>query len=249
MQHRGTDSPPHAWAGSPSLLSVFCQGPAFLRKQSLTSPPPIHVQASPRDTLAWDKARGRNNSLSFLNCVPAQQRVQHRVHSFANVLDEQGVPFRDGLLDDVQVAMGTAQKPVHNSGPREGALPAPEVDGERSPRSQQLILSCKGSEAFCLCDPVGLREVERGAPRRLQSCTHSCPNLVCDPTAWKARQGYSPASQLRGEHTPHEGPENRTSLKPPATWPVVEQIVQPGREPIQLSASTGAVVTRKKALA
>lgn len=49
---------------------------------------------------------GTENSLSLFNGIPAQQRVQHGVHGFANVLDEQGVPFGNGLLDDVQVAAG-----------------------------------------------------------------------------------------------------------------------------------------------
>lgn len=171
--------------GVPHSPQHFAKGQLFPGRQSLTSPPPKRAQASPRDTLTWDKPRGINDSLSFFNCVPAQQRVQHGVHSFTNVLNEQGVPFRDGLLDDVQVAMGTAQKQVHNCRPGEGALPAPGGGWREVPGESAIILSCKDSEAFFLRDPVGLGEVERGAPWEaaelhtftLQSCVGSQAGL------------------------------------------------------------------------
>lgn len=71
------------------------------------------------------RPRGTSHSLSLSNCVPAQEGVQHGVHGFSDVLDEQGVPFGNGPLDDVQVAVGTAWVTLTDRGPSDGAVLCP----------------------------------------------------------------------------------------------------------------------------
>lgn len=174
---------------------------------------------------------GTGNSLSLLNGVPAEQRVQHRVHGFANVLDEQGVPFGNGLLNDVQVAVGTTWGQVR-TGAQRGHRRVPQRQPlEREGTRRQVAEgpgapSLRGALGYLRSSPLGAHGSAAPLWRQPQMFSHLC--LVPGARGTRKARGVALVTTCVEEMCPTRD-EKCENDWPEALWPAGGQVgLEPG---------------------